>query len=258
MSREAPGSGVAIWAVLRRNLRVWRRFFWASVVGDLAEPVLYLLALGYGLGGLIDGVQGMSYVRFIAPGLVVTAALYSATFEATYGTYTRMVPQRIFESMLATPLRSGEILIGEVLYAAAKATLAGCAVLGVSAGLGLVDAWTALLVPPLCLLCGIGFGGLAALFTCLSPAYDFFNYYFTLVVTPMVLFSGVFFPLDQLPDWAQTAAWISPLTHATSATHHLFAGRLNPQLLADVVWLLVAAALPLWPAARLLRRRLVR
>ncbi len=255
---SSPGRLTGTLAVLRRNLRVWRRFFLASLVGDLAEPVLYLLALGYGLGTLVTEVHGMSYVRFLAPGLVVTATLYTAAFEATYGTYTRMVPQHTFAGILATPVGVTEIVLGEILYAGVKACVAGCAVLAVSAALGLVDSWTVALAPGLCLLCGLLFAGLTVLVTSLSPSYDFFNYYFTLAVTPMVLFSGVFFPLEQLPGWAQAAAWASPLTHAASAAHHLFSGRLGPDLMYDAIWLGVATLVPIWPAVRLLRRRLVK
>lgn len=245
-------------AVLRRNLRVWRRFMLASAAGDLAEPVLYLIALGYGLGAMITDVQGMSYIRFIAPGLVIVAILYSASFEATYGTFTRMVPQHTFEGVLATPVGVSEVVLAEILYAATKSTVAGCAVVLVVAALGLFESWSLALVPLLCILCGFMFGGLAVLVTCLSPSYDFFNYYFTLAMTPMVLFGGVFFPLEQLPVWAWWICWANPLTHAAQAAHHLFAGNLDMDLVGHLAWLGVAAGLPIWPAIKLMRRRLIR
>ncbi len=245
-------------AVLGRNLRVWRRFFLASAIGDLAEPILYLVGLGYGLGGLVTDVHGMSYVRFIAPGLVVTATLYSASFEATYGTFTRMVPQKTFEGVLGTPIGVGEILMGEILYATIKAFVAGCAVLLVVTALGLVDAQTAAWVPVLCMVSGLVFSAMAVLMTCLSPSYDFFNYYFTLVVTPMVLFSGIFFPLDQLPTWAQSMALVSPLTHAASISHALFNGVMSRDLWIHGVFLIGAAIVPIYPAMLTMRTRLIK
>jgi lipooligosaccharide transport system permease protein len=255
---HVPGRLAGTLSVLRRNLWVWRQAPWASLAGDIVEPVLYLLALGYGLGALVPDVQGMSYIRFLAPGLVVTACLYAASFEATYGTFTRMVPQGTFDAMLAAPIGVSEIVLGEVLFATTKALLAGGCVLAVVAALGLIDSPLVLLVPAVCLLAGLAFASLAILVSCLSPTCDFFTYYFTLAVTPMLLFSGVFFPLDTLPAWARTVAWVNPLTHATSAAHLLLAGRLTETLAWNLACLAACALLPLWPAMRSMRRRLVR
>jgi lipooligosaccharide transport system permease protein len=227
------------------------------MVGNLTEPFLYLLALGYGLGGLVAEIQGMSYIQFIAPGLVVSASMYAATFEGTYGTYTRLVPQHTFEGILSTPVGVAEIAAGDILHATVKATAAGCAVLVVVAAFGLVHSPMALLVPILALVCGILFGSMAVLVAGLSPSYDFFNYYFTLAVTPMFLFSGIFFPLSQLPAWAQSVAWFSPLTHAANISRALFTGQVDVSIALDAVWLTVAALLPYYPAVFQLRRRLI-
>jgi len=249
-----PGRARAVLAVLARDLRVWRRFLPSSMVGNLTEPFLYLLALGYGLGSLVVEIQGMSYIQFIAPGLVVSATMYAATFEGTYGTYTRMAT---FEGILATPVGVAEVAAGDILYAAVKATAAGCAVLLVVATFGLVHSPWALLVPVLTLVCGILFSGLAVVVAGLSPSYEFFNYYFTLAITPMFLFSGIFFPLSQLPDWAQTVAWFSPLTHAAAISRVLFSGQIDGAVALDSLWLGIAALLPYYPAVLLLRRRLI-
>jgi lipooligosaccharide transport system permease protein len=226
-------------------------------VGSLTEPFLYLLALGYGLGSLVARIEGMSYIQFIAPGLVVSAAMYAATFEGTYGTYTRLVPQHTFEGILATPVGVCEVTLGEVLYAAIKASSAGLAVLLVVAAFGLAQSPLVVLVAPLTLMCGFLFGGLAVLVAGVSPSYDFFTYYFTLAVTPMFLFSGIFFPLSQLPSWAQTVAWFSPLTHAANISRALFTGQIDAAVGFDILWLVVAAALPVFPAILFLRRRLI-
>jgi lipooligosaccharide transport system permease protein len=183
--------------------------------------------------------------------------MYAATFEGTYGTYTRLVPQHTFEGILATPVGVSEIVAGDILHATVKATAAGCAVLMVVAAFGLVHSPLALLVPILALVCGILFGSMAVVVAGLSPSYDFFNYYFTLAVTPMFLFSGIFFPLSQLPDWAQTVAWFSPLTHAASISRALFYGQVDISLALDAAWLILAAALPYYPAVLLVRRRLI-
>jgi lipooligosaccharide transport system permease protein len=252
-----PNRIQGILAVLRRNLLIWKKFFFSNLVGVLAEPLLYLIALGYGLGSLIVEVEGMSYIQFIAPGLIVASAMYGATFEGTYGTYTRLVPQHTFDGILATPIAVAEILGGEILYASLKATVAGSGVLIVVTLFGMVHSPYAILVPVLVFICGVLFGGLAILVASMSPSYDFFNYYFTIVVAPMFLFSGIFFPLDQLPSWAQSIAWFSPLTHATNSSRALLFGQINVNLGLETLWLLVTACLPWHPTLWMLRRRLV-
>ncbi|MBW2701762.1 MAG: ABC transporter permease [Deltaproteobacteria bacterium] len=226
-----------VFAVLRRNLRVWRRFFWASTAADLAGPMLCLAAIGYGLGELLGEVDGMSYMRFLAPGMVVLACMFAASVEGTHGAYTRLKPQGLFDGILATPIDPAELVLAEILFAAIKALVAGCAVLGVVAVLGLTDSLAVLAVPLLCALCGVLFGGLALLVSALSPSHALFGYYFT---------------------WMQTMAWLNPLTHAASAAQALFAGRLDLNLLMNVTWLVVAATLPFWPAVYLFKRRLIK
>jgi lipooligosaccharide transport system permease protein len=256
-SAIVPGRVYGVAAVVGRNLRVWRRFFASSMVGNVAEPILYLLAMGYGLGGFIPQVDGMTYVQFIAPGLIISATMYNATFEGTYGTFTRLVPQRTFEGIIATPIGISELVVGEIFYASLKALASGCAVLLVLTAFGLVESPAALLVVPISFLAGLFFSGAAVVVTGMSPSYDFFNYYFTLVITPMFLFSGIFFPLHELPSWVQTVSWFNPLAHATDAARALFVERFDMHLATDTLWLLVAALLPLAPAASLIRRRLI-
>jgi len=252
------GTGSAALAVLRRNVRVWRKYWFSSLLANLTEPLLYLLGLGFGIGGLVAQVNGMSYMEFIAPGLVISSAMYGATFEGTYGTFTRLVPQHTFEGILSTPIDVREVVGGEVLFCTIKALTAGCAVLLVMACFGLVQSPWVALVPVLIGLCGLLFAALSVLVSALSPTYDFFTYYFTLAITPMFLFSGIFFPLQQLPPWAQVVAWFSPLTHAVSACRNLFHGRISAQTWLDFVWLLIVAIALCGPAVWAMRRRLIK
>lgn len=258
MNHIPPNISHGVFAVLMRNIRVWKRYFFSGLVGNLAEPLLSLIALGYGLGALVPQINGMSYIQFIAPGLVISAAMYAATFEGTFGTFTRLDPQHTFEGILSTTVGVTEIAIAEILFASFKALAAGTSVLIIVVFFGLVESPFAVFVPFLTFLCGLIFAGLAVIFCSASPTYDFFNYYFTLVVTPVFLFSGIFFPLDQLPSWVQSVAWFSPLTHAVDASRALFVGRLDRSLVADIVWLMVVATFPVFPAVRLFYRRLVK
>jgi lipooligosaccharide transport system permease protein len=214
MRRASAGFWFGVWRVAERNLRVWRRFAGASTLGNFGEPLLYLLALGYGLGSIMPRVEGMSYAEFIAPGLVVSTVMYTATFEGTFGSYTRLETQRTFDAILATPITIGELVAGEVLWGGLKASFGAAIVLSVIRLFGLVGSWSALWVIPLGFAAGIMFTAMALVVTALSESYESFNYYFTLVVAPMFLFSGIFFPLQQLPGWVDHVSHLLPLTHA--------------------------------------------
>ncbi|MBN2496234.1 MAG: ABC transporter permease [Deltaproteobacteria bacterium] len=238
---DAPGPLRGTWAVLRRNMQAGRRDLLASAA-DLAVPLLVLLTLGYA-------------VRYLAPGLLVATALLTASFEGTYGCASRMGPERSYAGILATPVGLLEILLGEVLFGALKAFLATCAILAVTLSMGLYDSATVLLAPVLCALCGLLFSSLAVLVAASRPRPDVFRIYFSLVVTPMLLFSGVFFPLELLPGWARAAAWFNPLTHAAAAARAIYAGRVDLELAGELIWLAVVTGLPLLPTLRLLRRR---
>jgi lipooligosaccharide transport system permease protein len=214
MNRAPRGFWFGAWRVTERNLRVFQRFAGASALGNFGEPLLYLLALGYGLGRIVPAVNGMSYAEFIAPGLVVSTVMYTATFEGTFGSYTRLDTQRTFDAILATPVTVGELVAGEVIWGGVKASFGAAIVLSVIRMFGLVASWSALWVIPLGFAAGLMFTTMALVVTALSESYESFNYYFTLVVAPMFLFSGIFFPLQQLPPWVDRVAQLLPLTHA--------------------------------------------
>jgi lipooligosaccharide transport system permease protein len=214
MKQSEPGSFLfGAYQVAARNMIVWRRYVAASAVGNFGEPLLYLLALGYGLGAIVPEIGGMSYAAFIAPGLVVSTVMYTATFEGTFGTYTRLTSQKTFDALLATPLTISEIVAGEVLFGGIKACVGATSVLAVIALFGLVPSWLAVLVIPLGFVAGLMFTAMALVVTSLTKSYESFNYYFTLVIAPMFLFGGIFFPLDRTPAWVRDFSGFLPLTH---------------------------------------------
>lgn len=250
---------------LRGAMRVWRRDYesWkdyaiASIVGTMAEPILFFVAMGYGVGRLVEDIQGQPYVAFIAPGLVASTAMYSAAFETTFGSFTRMVEQRTYEAILMTPISVGQIVAGDILWAASKSVLAAGVIFGIMGALGLLESQWAWAMLPLAFLVGTMFGALGMAWTALAPTYAFFNYFFTLVIGLMFLFSGVFFPLDGLPEWAVTAAWFLPLTHAVNLMRALRTGEVDPSMWPDLAWIVVFTLLAYMIAERLIRRRLIR
>lgn len=244
-------SALAVW---RRNIKVWVKLIGPAVVMNFGEPTLYLLGLGYGLGFFIGSMDGMPYLTFLASGIVASSAMTTASFEGTYSVYTRMVPQRTYESILATPLEVDDILAGEMLWCATKSVFSGVAILLVAAALGVVEGWQALWVIPVVFLIGLCFAGPALVMSAISPGYDFFNYYFVLAITPMFLVCGVFYPVGSLPPLVQDLVQLLPLTHAVALARPLVAGQpLDGTALH--LFALVAYALSFYYVAVLLVRR---
>lgn len=244
--------------VWRRNLLVWRKLAIPSMLGNLADPLLYMFGLGYGLGRMLEDVNGLSYIGFLAGGIICSSTMMSASFEAMYSAFSRMQMQKTWEAILNAPLTLDDVVLGELVWAASKSFLSGSAVLVVAAALGLVPSPLALAMVPLIFLTGLAFAGLGLIMTALSPSYDFFMYYFTLCVTPMMLLCGVFFPLDQLPPAAQVAAQLLPLTHAVSLARPLVNGTVPPSWLLHIAVLAVYAVAGFYAALALTRRRLLK
>jgi len=212
-----------------RSLRVWQRnrdvFFklWhTEVPGFFAEPILILLAMGVGLGTYV--VLGGSYLEFIAPGILAAYAMFSSASECTYGSFVRMKYQRTFEAIITTPVNMEDVVAGEIFWGATRSLLTTLAILIVIAAFGLVHSPWALLTIPISMLAGLMFSSIALVVTSVAPTIYTFNYFFTLFITPMFFFSGVFFPLDAFSPTVQKLCWISPLTPVANLSRALVSG----------------------------------
>lgn len=253
-----PLPSIAWIAVWRRNFLVWQKLALPSLLGNLADPLIYMLGLGYGLGGLLPKVDGVSYLAFLASGTIVASAMNAATFEALYSAFSRMHVQKTWDAILVTPLSLDHVLAGELVWAASKSLLSGAAILLVIALLGLVASPLALWALPVIFLTGLTFAALGLVVCAVAPSFDFFMYYFTLFVTPMLLLSGVFFPVGQLPAAIGTvAAWL-PLSHAVALARPLLFGELPSDIAIHVGALLAITGAAFWIAAIAGRRRLLR
>ena len=246
---------IHVWS---RNVRVWRKLAIPSVLGNLADPLLYMLGLGYGLGSMLPPMQGGSYVAFLAGGVVCSSTMFTASFEAMYSAFSRMHVQRTWDAIINAPLTLDDVVLGEWVWAASKSLLSGGAVLLVATALGLVGSALALLVIPVILLTGLAFAGMGLIMTALSPSYDFFMYYFTLAITPMMLLSGVFFPLEQLPAVAQIAAQVLPLSHAVAVSRPLMNGVVPDHAALHLLVLALYAGVSYSIACVLLRKRILK
>jgi lipooligosaccharide transport system permease protein len=237
---------------------VWRKLAIPSMLGNLADPMLYMLGFGYGLGRLMPDVFGGSYIAFLAAGTVCSSVMMSASFEAMYSAFSRMHVQRTWDAILNAPLTLDDVVVGEAVWAASKALLSGLAVLVVATALGLVPSWLALWAIPVMFLTGLAFGCLGLVMTALSPSYDFFMYYFTLCVTPMMLVCGVFFPTSQLPETVQQVGAVLPLTHAVALVRPLMQGAVPDAVALHLAVLAAYAAAAFYAALVLTRRRLLK
>ena len=214
------------WPVFLRNLLVWRKLAIPSLVANIAEPLMWLVAFGYGLGALVGevtlGEDKVPYILFLASGSICMSAMNAATFEALYSAFSRMHVQKTWDGILNAPMRLSDVLLAEMLWAAFKALFTITAILGVMSVLGITHSWKILAAWPILLCVGIVFSCIALIFNALAKGYDFFTYYFTLFLTPMMFLSGVFFPRDQLPGIVRDiSAWL-PLTQAIALVRPLF------------------------------------
>jgi len=245
---------VQIW---RRNFLVWRKLAVSSMLGNLADPMFYMLGLGFGLGSLLPEVNGIPYITFLAAGTVCYSTMNSATFEALYSAFSRLHVQKTWDAILNTPMNLDDIVLAEALWAASKSVLSGLAILVIIWVLGLSRSPLTLWIIPLTVLIGLAFGSLGLVMTALAPSYDFFMYYFTLVITPMVLLCGVFFPVAQLPPLLQSVSAVLPLTHAIDLVRPLVTGRAPVWPWLHVAVLATYAVIAFYLALVLTRRRLL-
>ena len=247
--------------VWQRDLTVFSKTWKVGLAPSLLEPVLYLVAFGAGLGALvgtlhIDG-RTVSYIRFIAPALIAVTVMQNAFFETTYSSFVRMYYQKTFNAMLATPLSLAHVITGEIAWAATRSAVAAARMLAVITPFGLLSYPLSLLVVPLALLGGFAFGAAGMWFTGVVPTIDMFNLPMFLFITPMFLFSGTFFPLENLPQWARYAAMALPLTHLVELTRAFTFGRLDLRLLWNLGYLLLFAAIAFPLAMGRMRARLI-
>jgi lipooligosaccharide transport system permease protein len=229
-------------AVWRRNFLVWRKLFIAAVLSNLADPLILLFGLGYGLGALLPSIEGMSYIAFFAAGTLCSATMFTASFEAMFSGFSRMHGQKTWDAILYAPLTIDDVVAGEIMWAASKAWLSGATILAVAAAFGLAASPLVVLTLPVAFLVGLAFASVGLIMTVLAKNWDFFSFYMTLIMTPMTMISGVFFPAEQLPHPVLAVAQALPLYHGVELVRPLVAGRLPGSILVHIAVLLGYAA----------------
>ncbi|HSW64603.1 MAG TPA: ABC transporter permease [Dissulfurispiraceae bacterium] len=244
-------------SVLRRHMTVYTKLYLSSIALNFAEPILYLAAFGIGLGAFVQQIDGMPYLNFIAPGIIASSATFGAVYECTYGTYVRMFFQKTFDAILATPVSLYELVAAELIWGALKSAFYGSIIMLVLALFGLLPSALILFAIPVLFLSGLLFASLSMIVAAVVPGIESFNYFYTLFMTPLFLFSGIFFPLTGLPPFVEKIALFSPLHHLVTACRALANGQTGG-VFADVLWITAALVLVIpWPF-RLMRKKLIK
>ncbi|MDR2707773.1 MAG: ABC transporter permease [Nitrososphaerota archaeon] len=262
-----------VWKVWQRNADVFRKTIGVNFLPSMLEPILYLFAFGFGLGGFIPEINGVSYINFIAPALVAISLMHGSFLECTYGSFVRMYYQKTFDAIVATPISIEEVVAGELLWGATRGVINSSIVLAVIGISGLFTAQpliTApyfLLIPVIAFFGGLMFSAIAMCFTAIAPNIDFFNYPMFLLITPMLFLSGTFFPISSLPQTAQAIALTTlPLTHIVNLTRSVLTGSteiifgLNTQTLIpiSIIWITIAATIFFLLSINIMKKRLIR
>ncbi len=248
---------------IKRAFRVWYRqwavytkLYKTSFALNFAEPALYLVAMGLGLGSFVKDIHGVPYIKFIAPGIVASSSVFAAVYECTYGTYIRMTFQKTFDAILATPIGLSDLIAGELIWGATKSVIFGITIMIVIALFGLVTSPLIVLAIPFIFLGGLIFAELSVIFCAIVPGIDYFSYFYTLFMTPLFLFSGIFFPLDSMPQIVADLASFTPLYHLVNICRAFSAGTVTSALWS-IVWLIVFAAVLAPFPFKLMRKRVI-
>ena len=238
----------AITGVMSREVANFRTFWKATTFSSVLEPIIYLLAFGLGLGAtLVDRVDGLEYVEFVGTGMVATAVIFSSAFPSMFGTFVKHRFQNTYDAILAAPVDVEELVTAEVLWISLRAGFYGCFPLIVAMGFGLDPSFGMLLVPIFAFVTALGFSGFGIATAATVGKIDHFNYVTTLVITPLFLVAGTFFPIDQLPDGAQAVAQLNPLHHLVELVRHSAFGFESTDLIRFGV--LVVFAVAMWRLA---------
>ena len=247
------------WRFIRmwqRNRDVFFRLWHSEAPGTIIEPIIILVAMGLGLGAYVGLVNGQEYMDFMAPGIIASYAMFSVFGECTYGTFFRMEERKTFDAIIDTPLNVEDVVAGEIFWGATRGLMTGVVILVIAAAFQLVHSPWVALVPVLSFMQGVMFASIAVFFTSLVPSFYTFNHLFTLFITPMFFFSGVFFPLSQFPEIVQNLSWIAPLTPVVMLMRALFLGEFGLVHVGAVAYIVAVSVVFFALALVRMRRRL--
>jgi lipooligosaccharide transport system permease protein len=249
-----------IYYIFFRNLISYKRFILPTVIVSIGQPLFYLITFGIGMGAYIGYLGGRPYLNFLVPGVFISSVMMSSTFECLYYTFVKLVHQKVYISLLATPVSAEDVVAGEISWGTFRGLISGSLILIVAMFMKVFPASivNVFLLLVLMVFIGIMFGSLAMIVTSFAPNFDFFNYYTELFITPMLFFSGVFFPLDNFPGWIKVFAQFLPLTHAVNISRAAFSGEPTPGLTLDFLYIIILEVIVFYTGVKLMKRRLIK
>ncbi len=246
--------------VWKRNLMSYKRFVIPTFLVSLGEPLFYLITFGIGLGAYIGVIGNKSYLEFLVPGVMASTVMMASTFECLYGTFVRMIHEKIYDALISSPVSAEDIVAGDIAWGITRGIINGSLLVAVGAILGVVHLSLFGIVLMVLLMIAIGFifSSLAMIVTAFAPNFDFFNYYSELFITPMLFFSGIFFPLDKFPAWIRILADFLPLTHGVELSRAVFSGSYSAGLLINLLIMVCFGAAGFFLALVFMKRRLIK
>jgi lipooligosaccharide transport system permease protein len=249
-----------IYYVFLRNLVSYKRFVVPTFLVSLIEPLFYLITFGIGMGAYMGQFGGKPYLYFLVPGVLVSSVMMSSTFECLYGTFVKMIHEKLYDSLIATPVSAEDAVAGDIAWAVFRGLVSGSLMMLVAILMGIIPGSliSLLLLLLLMIFVGILFASLAMIVTSVSPSFDFFNYYTELIITPMLFFSGVFFPLDRFPAWMKTLSNFMPLTHAVKISRAVFSGEYDSGLILNFLVILVLEMIAFYIGIKMMKKRLIK
>jgi lipooligosaccharide transport system permease protein len=239
-------------------MRVYTKNLISNGFPAFMEPLIFLAGVGLGLGRYITSMEGMGYLQFLSSGLLVTTAMFTAAFECSFGTFIRLEFEKVYDGMIAAPMTVNNLLIGEILWAGTKGLFFSFAVLCVLLLFDIIPVSFSLLAPLVGFLTGVMFAVISLLFTSFVNNINHMNFYFTGFLSPMFFFSGVVFPISNLPEIIQPLAELFPLTHSVRLARALCGGSSDPALLFDLAYCILLILIVGYLAIQRLKRRLLR
>jgi len=247
-----------LFSVWYRHMRVYTKNIFSNGLPPFLEPLLFLAGIGLGLGKYItQSMEGLAYIEFLGTGLLVTTAMFTSAFECSFGTFIRLEFEKVYDGMLAAPITVNNLIVGEIIWAGTKGFFFSFAVLCILAGFRIIHLPNALLAPFVGLVTGLMFSSLSLLVTSFIKTINQFNFYFTGFLSPMFFFSGVVFPISNLPRIVRPIAEIVPLTHAVRLVRAVCTTAYQPKLLFDLLYVIVFILVVGFLAVKRLKKRLV-
>ena len=249
-----------IYYVFLRNLISYKRFIFTTFLVSLGQPFFYLITFGIGMGAYMGQFGGKPYLYFLVPGVLISSVMMSSAYECMYGTFVKMIHEKLYDSLIATPISCEDAIAGDIAWGMFRGLVSGVLMLVVALFMGImpVSIINFMLLLLLMIFVGVLFSSLSMIVTSFAPNFDFFSYYSELILTPMLFFSGVFFPLDKFPAWMKMFAQFMPLTHAVNISRSIFSGQASQGLAFIFLVLIIFEVVSFYLGIKLLKRRLIK